>query len=68
MTHNVGSIDRGARIVAGLGLLSLVFLLEGDMRWIGLVGLVPLATGLAANCPAYSIFGISTCPLNGARK
>jgi hypothetical protein len=28
----------------------------------GLVGLVPLVTGLAGTCPLYSIFGLSTCP------
>lgn len=61
MARNVGPIDRALRIVVGLGLLSLVFVLEGGGRWLGLIGLVPLATGLAANCPAYSLLGISTC-------
>ena len=26
-----------------------------------LIGIVPLVTGLAGNCPVYSIFGWSTC-------
>jgi hypothetical protein len=29
----------------------------------GYIGLVPLATGLLGNCPLYSVFGFSTCPL-----
>ncbi len=32
MEKNVGGIDRVVRIVAGLGLLSLLFLLEGISR------------------------------------
>jgi len=63
MKSNVGGIDRVLRIVAGLGLLSVLFLVEGANRWWGLVGIVPLATGLFSFCPVYPLFGISTCPL-----
>ena len=66
MKTNMGSIDRGLRIVVGIVLIAAVFFIEGPMRWWGLVGLVPLVTGLAGSCPAYSILGISTCPT--ARK
>jgi hypothetical protein len=61
MTANVGSADRIVRIIAGLVLLSLLFLLEGNARWFGLIGIVPLATGLLRWCPAYSLFGMNTC-------
>ena len=61
MKANVGGIDRILRIVVGLGLLSLVFILEGNARWWGLIGVVPLATGLLRWCPAYLPFGIKTC-------
>jgi len=61
MNANVGGIDRALRIVAGLTLLSLFFILDGPNRWWVLVGLVPLATGLIGWCPAYLPFGISTC-------
>jgi len=63
MKANVGGIDRVLRILAGIGLLSLVFLLDGASRWWGLVGLVPLATGLFSFCPVYPLLGVSTCPL-----
>ena len=33
MKSNVGSIDKVLRIVAGLALLSLVFILDGNARW-----------------------------------
>ena len=59
MTHNVGTIDRVARILLGLVLLSLVFV--GPQTPWGWIGVVPLATALIGWCPAYSIFGIKTC-------
>ncbi len=57
MKCNVGPIDRLLRIIAGLivAILGVIF----DSWW-GLVGLVPLATGLFKWCPAYVPFNIST--------
>jgi len=57
---NEGTVDRVLRIVVGIVLLSLTVL--GPKTSWGLVGLVPLATGLAGTCPLYSVFGLSTCP------
>jgi len=62
MQLNVGGIDRVLRIVAGVVILALFFVLDGGARWLGLVGLVPLATGVFGYCPAYALFGLSTCP------
>ena len=62
MTQNVGGIDRILRIVAGLAILSLLVLLDGNARWWGLVGLVPLGTALLRWCPAYTLIGVNTCP------
>ena len=62
MTEDVGTLDRVARVLIGIGLLSLYFVLEGNLRWLALSGLVPLLTALAGNCPLYSLLGISTCP------
>jgi hypothetical protein len=60
MQQNVGGIDRGLRIVIGIALLAWVALGQGDARWWGLLGLVPLGTGLLGWCPAYLPFGIRT--------
>lgn len=68
MTPNVGGLDRALRIVLGLALLSLPFWMEGDARWFGLVGLVPLATGLVRHCPAYPLLGLSTARPAGGRR
>ncbi len=62
MTQNVGSADRIFRIVAGLVLLSLLFVLDGSARWFGLIGIVPLATAAMGWCPLYTVLGIKTCP------
>jgi cytochrome c oxidase subunit IV len=62
MKLNVGGFDKLVRIVAGLGLLVSVFVLQGNLRWFGLIGVVPLVTGLIGYCPLYSLFGLSTCP------
>jgi xanthine/uracil permease len=57
---NEGGVDRAARIIIGLVVLSLVFI--GPKSMWGLVGAVPLLTGLAGTCPLYSLLGISTRP------
>ena len=64
---NVGGIDRILRIVVGLALIAGFFLnTEASMRWLYLIGIIPLATGLMRTCPLYSILGISTCPVKKA--
>ena len=62
MTGNVGKTDKVLRIVAGIVLLALFFILDGSARWLGLIGLVPLVTGLVGWCPAYAMIGVNTCP------
>lgn len=58
MTSNVGGADKVVRIVAGIVILGLGLAFKS--YW-GLVGLLPLLTALLGFCPAYLIFGISTC-------
>lgn len=67
MKTNVGNIDRTIRVIAGLAILSLFFIIEGDMRWFALVGLVPLATATMRWCPAYTLIGVNTCPVDKRR-
>ncbi|HSG77536.1 MAG TPA: DUF2892 domain-containing protein [Burkholderiales bacterium] len=67
MKVNVGSVERILRVVVGVALLALLFVFEGSARWLGLIGLVPLATGLFGVCPAYTLFGLSTCPVESKR-
>lgn len=61
MKINVGSIDRILRILVGLVLIGLAA--TGTVGIWGWIGVVPLLTGLFKFCPAYAIFGMSTCPM-----
>jgi hypothetical protein len=56
---NEGTLDRVIRVVIGLALVSLVFV--GPRSLWGLVGLVPIATGVVGFCPLYRLVGVSTC-------
>jgi hypothetical protein len=61
MKPNVGSLDKTVRIVFGLALLSLWFVLEGQLRYLALIGIVPLLTATMGVCPLYSLLGVNTC-------
>lgn len=61
MKTNVGTIDRSLRIAVGLILIGLS--LSGTIGLWGWIGVVPLATGLLGTCPAYTLLGLSTCPM-----
>jgi hypothetical protein len=58
LAKNEGALDRALRIVLGLGLLAIVFF--GPKTPLGLLGLIPLATGLLGSCPLYSLVKVST--------
>ena len=61
---NEGTVDRALRVIAGVALLSIVFI--GPKTLWGLLGIVPLATGLIGNCPLYTVLGIRTCSTSTA--
>jgi len=58
MKTNIGKIDAGLRVVAGLGILAAGYHYESF--W-GLVGLLPLFTAALGFCPAYTLFGFNSC-------
>lgn len=60
MTRNMGMLDRIIRFVIGIMVLGLYGALEPPLRYLTLVGLIPLGTALLGSCPIYSLFGIST--------
>ena len=57
MKKNIGNADRIVRIVLGLAIVAGGFALRS---WLGLIGLVFLATAAVGTCPIYLPFGIST--------
>jgi len=58
MKKNVGGVDRGIRIVAGLAAIGAGVYFQS---WWGVIGLVFIATALMSWCPPYAALGISTC-------
>jgi len=56
--RNEHLIDRALRVALGLALLGLVF--AGPHTYWGLIGLVPLLTGLIGSCPIYALLGVNT--------
>jgi hypothetical protein len=56
---NEHTVERVLRVLIGVGLLSLVFV--GPQTAWAWIGILPLVTGLVGSCPAYTIFGVSTC-------
>ena len=59
LPNNEHVIERAIRVVLGLALLAMVFV--GPKSMWGLIGLVPLLTGLVGSCPLYTLVGFSTC-------
>ncbi|MDA3846340.1 MAG: DUF2892 domain-containing protein [Vallitaleaceae bacterium] len=57
---NVGVLDKRIRIVLGILVLSLFFFLDGGWRWISLLGVVFILTGIINFCPLYLPFKINT--------
>lgn len=62
MMHNVCSrTERVFRVLVGLALLSLMFFFEGNMLYIGLIGLIPIGTAIFRYCPISHMLHINTC-------
>lgn len=61
MKMNEGSLDRIIRVIIGIIILSLWFVLQGNTKYLALIGFVPLLTALLGWCPLYLLFGINTC-------
>ena len=62
MKTNIGTVDRVLRILVGLALLGLFA--DGAIGAWGLIGIVPLGTGLVRFCPLYRLLGVNTCSVS----
>ena len=59
--QNVGLSDRAVRTLSGLFLLGMIFMApDAPLRWVGLIGVVPLLTGLVGTCPFYKLLHKNT--------
>ena len=62
MKNNVGGIDRSLRVLAGIAIIAAGIFYQN--YWAA-IGLVPLVTGAIGWCPAYRLFGMSSCGTKG---
>ena len=58
MKINVGSTERMLRVITGIIIIGVGVYYQS---WWGVIGVVPLLTGLFRFCPLYSILGMNTC-------
>ena len=69
MLHNVCSTtERLVRVIIGLAILSLVYFLrdDGAVRYVGLIGIIPIGTAIIRYCPISHLLGINTCTMKRA--
>ena len=59
MTTNIGTIDRAARVILGVIIVTLTAL--GKISPWGWLGVMLIITATIKFCPAYSLFGFKTC-------
>lgn len=65
MISNVGTVDRGIRLVLAVVViaLGLTHVFTGGLAIAAYcVGGIALLTGAIGFCPAWSAFGVNTCP------
>jgi hypothetical protein len=66
MRTNVGRVERIFRIILGVFILSLIF--WGPESYWGILGIIPILTGLSGWCPLYRILGVSTHKPTSAKE
>ena len=62
---NMGRIDRAIRVAVAaiIGIAWIAGWLHGALAVVlGIIGVVMVVTSAVGYCPAYTLFGISTCP------
>jgi DUF2892 family protein len=57
MFRNLGIAERVARVIVGLAVLGLYGALDSPWKYVTLIGLIPLGTGLVGHCPVYRALG-----------
>ncbi|MCR2805788.1 YgaP family membrane protein [Paenibacillus soyae] len=57
---NLSGLDRSVRLLLGIGMLVVFFQADSGWRYVGLLGVIPLATTALGTCFVYRLLGIST--------
>ncbi len=66
MKHNIGNVDRIVRFIIGAVLVFVGFSLA--KWWIMIIGGIVFLTGLIRFCALYTLFGVSTCPIETPKE
>jgi hypothetical protein len=53
MVRNLGTLERGGRLIIAVVILGLFGALPSPWRYLTLIGLLPLGTALTGHCPVY---------------
>lgn len=56
---NLSRSERIVRILIGVAMIGMYLFVENGVRYIGLLGLIPMITGFIGNCPFYAVLGIN---------
>lgn len=64
MKCNVGKTEKWIRIAAGIVIIGLGIYYGS---WWGIIGIVPIITGLIRYCPVSALLGVSTCAAEDPR-
>lgn len=63
MRKNVGGSERFLRFILGIAICGLFFVLEGNLRWVALIGLWPLGTSAISWCLLNKMIGRNSCKI-----
>lgn len=55
--QNIGDTDKVVRLIVGLVIVGLGIYFKS---WLGIIGIIPIITGLLNYCPCYHLLGRST--------
>ena len=65
MKKNVGTTDKIVRVIVGVLIILLGLYFKS---WWGVIGIIPLATGLIGYCTLYNLLGINTCKIEPPKE
>ena len=63
LLKNVRGIDKVFKFVVGLTLLSLLLWRDGNLKYLGLIGLVSIISAIFDVCPLCLILGKKSCKI-----
>lgn len=60
---NIGHINRVIKFIPGLILISILFWGDGNLKYLGLIGVIPIISSIFDICPLCLISGEKSCKI-----